>query len=332
LEIGGVTTQPGESKTIELQVGRLYDYTALTLPLHVIRGKEDGPTLFVSGAVHGDELVGVAIVKRIVQSKRLKKLRGTLIALPIVNVYGFNTLSRYLPDRRDLNRSFPGSKKGSLASRIAALFMNEIVKKSQYGIDFHSGALHRSNLPQIRTQLDDPKNKELAEAFGVPVILDSKLRDGSLREAAADLGVKMLLFEGGEALRLDDRMVRLGARGAMTVMEKIGMLPPMKRKETPPSYVARSSYWVRAPQAGMIRYEKGLGSKVKAGATLGTISDAFGENEGKVTAPVEGIIIGQLHLPLVNQGDALYHIATFEHPDIVRELAEDLSDYNDNIP
>lgn len=329
MEIGGVAIEPGQKKIIDLNIGRLYDFTELTLPVQVIRGKKSGPTLFISGAVHGDELTGVSIVKRVTNHKRLAKLSGTLIAIPIVNVYGFNTRSRYLPDRRDLNRCFPGSKKGSLASQIASLFMTEIVKKSDYGIDFHSGAIHRSNLPQIRTALDEDTNRKLAQAFGVPVILDAKLRDGSLRAAAAENGVKMLLFEGGEALRIDEKIVKSGVNGTLAVMEEISMLPPQNHSLETATYVATSSYWVRAPQSGMTKIRKRLGSKVTPGTVLGVISDEFGSNKCQVKAPSEGIIIGQLNLPLVNKGDAMFHIATFENSETVRELAADLNDYSE---
>ena len=330
IEIGGNRVNIGERKTIDLHLAHSYDYTELSMPVQVIRGKNPGPTLFLSGAVHGDELIGVAIIKKIINSRKMRALNGTLIAIPIVNVFGFNNRSRYLPDRRDLNRSFPGSFKGSLASQIAAIFTTEIIQKSQFGIDFHSGAMHRLNLPQVRTSIENPTNRELAEAFGVPVILDSKLKDGSLREAADELGISTLLFEGGEALRIDERVVKLGVSGALAVMEKIGMLPAPANKSPTQSYLANSSYWIRASQSGMIRFIKGLGSKVKQGMHLGTVSDAFGNNRSRVVAPSEGIIIGISNLPLVNKGDALFHIATFENSSIIKELAADLTHYDEH--
>ena len=329
--IAGTAVQPGERKVFDLHLGRLYDYTELTLPIEVIRGKEPGPTCFVSGAVHGDEIIGAAIVKGILADKKIKALKGTLIAVPIVNVFGFNTKSRYLPDRRDLNRCFPGTSKGSLGSRIASLFLDEVVSKCQYGIDFHSGAIHRSNLPQIRTSFEHGRARELAEAFGAPVVLNSKLREGSLREAAKARGVEMLLFEGGEALRVSERIVKVGVRGAYSIFGRIGMLPHMEATKTSSSYIATSSYWVRAPQAGMTRFAKGLGGKVKKGTILGRISDPFGSNSVAVKAPSEGVIIGISNLPLVNKGDAMFHIATFEDSDVVRELAQELNDYGEQI-
>lgn len=324
-KIGTQIVKLGEKKNIELNIGRLYDYTELTLPIQVIRGTEPGPTMFISGAIHGDETIGVAIVKSIINDKRLlNNLKGTLIAIPIVNVFGFNANSRYLPDRKDLNRCFPGSDKGSLGSIIAHTFMKQIIPKCQFGIDFHSGAIHRSNLPQIRTSLELPLNKKLAEAFGVPVVLDSKVPEGSLREAAVNAGLTTLLFEGGEALRINEKIVKIGVEGAFSVMTNIGMLANIKTRKRKPTYFARSAYWVRAPQGGMMRTNKLLGTRVREGMTLGNITDAFGKNSAKIIAPTEGVIIGISKLPLVNRGDAVFHIATFEDSENVRNLAEDV--------
>ncbi len=192
--------EPGCSVMIDLPLPRLYTHALMTMPVHVIRGKKPGPKLFVSAAIHGDELNGVEIIRRLLKQPALNKLRGDLIAIPMVNVYGIIHHSRYLPDRRDLNRSFPGSKKGSLAARLADLFMTEIVRKCTHGIDLHTGAIHRSNLPQIRANLDDAETLSLAKSFNVPVLLNSNLRDGSMRESAAGLGIPMLLYEAGEAL------------------------------------------------------------------------------------------------------------------------------------
>lgn len=330
-EICGDIISLGQRKTVQLHMGRLYDYTELSMPVEVFRGKEPGPTMFLSGAIHGDELIGTAIVKKIISDKRLRKLKGTLIAIPIVNVYGFNTRSRYLPDRRDLNRSFPGTSKGSLGSHIAHLFTSEVIRKCQYGIDFHSGAIHRSNLPQIRTSFSKKGNKEFAAAFGAPVVLNSKIREGSLREAASELGLRTLLFEGGEALRLNDGVIRFGVNGAFAIMEKVGMLPLGSHRPVSRSYMAHSSYWVRASQAGMITLNRNLGSKVSEGTLLGRITDPFGRNVEKVLSPSEGVVIGVSKIPLVNKGDALFHIATFQDSELVRKLASELNDYADEL-
>ncbi len=313
LVINGVEILPGTRQTIDLPAGRLYTHTPMTIPVHIIRGKKDGPRLFVSAAIHGDEINGVEIIRRLLQLPALKRLKGTIIAVPIVNVQGFIHHSRYLPDRRDLNRSFPGSGKGSLGGRLAYLFMKEIVSKSTHGIDLHTGAIHRSNLPQIRANLDDPETERLACAFNVPVIISSSLRDGSLREAADTHGIPMLLYEAGEALRFDEVSIRAGVKGIVNVMRTLDMLSPSKRKsKIIEPVMARSSSWVRAADSGILRAMIPLGGRVKKDTLLGVIADPFGEREIKVISNINGIVIGRTNLPLVNEGDALFHIARFE--------------------
>lgn len=315
IEIANELIQPGTRKIIQVPVASLYTHTQMDLPVYVIHGKKAGPRLFVSAAIHGDEINGVEIIRRLFRKKALNDLRGTLIAIPVVNMFGFIQHSRYLPDRRDLNRSFPGSGKGPLASRLAHIFMQTIVKICDYGIDLHTGAIHRSNLPQIRAKLDDEETRQLATAFGVPVIINSNVRDGSLREAAAENGVKMLLYEAGEALRFDELAIKAGVRGILQVMRHLKMLKPSKRStgHTEP-YIAKSRYWIRAPHAGVLRDFKKLGDHVEKGDLLGTVSDPTdiaGDSEFSVTADRSGLIIGKSNLPLVNEGDAIYHIAYF---------------------
>jgi len=184
LEIAGSTIKRGEVKQLEIKVARLYDFTEMSIPVKVIRGKKPGPRLFVTAALHGDEINGVEIIKRLLQKKILKKIRGDLLVIPIVNIFGFNTQSRYLPDRRDLNRSFPGNPKGSQAARLANILFEEIVKKCTHGIDLHTGSNHRENFPQIRACVSDPRARKLVKAFEAPVILNSDLLDGSLRAVA----------------------------------------------------------------------------------------------------------------------------------------------------
>lgn len=329
LVIGGTSIPAGKRKQIELPVAKLFDYTEMTVPVEVVRGKEAGPVLFLSAAIHGDEINGVEVIKRILaRRKTLSKIKGTLIAVPIVNVFGFNRNSRYLPDRRDLNRSFPGSNTGSLAGQIAHIFMKEIVNKSTHGIDLHTAAIHRDNLPQIRACLDDKETERLAHAFGVPVVLDSNTRDGSLRQAAADKGIPMLLFEGGEALRYDEKVINTAVHGIFSVMQSIGMLDnkisaKAHQKEV---FVARSSYWVRAPHSGSLRVRKHLGNRVKKGDLLGVLSDPFGGERIEVRVPKTGIIIGMTALPLVNNGDAIFHIARFEDSGAVQGRLEEFDE------
>ncbi|MDT8410677.1 MAG: succinylglutamate desuccinylase/aspartoacylase family protein, partial [Wenzhouxiangellaceae bacterium] len=299
LTIGTVTVEPGTRQSIDLEVGRLYTHAPTTMPVQVVSGRMAGPVLFISAAIHGDELNGVEIIRRLLQVKALRRIRGTLIAVPIVNLHGFIDKSRYLPDRRDLNRSFPGSESGSLASRVAHLFMTEIVSQATHGIDLHTGAIHRGNLPQIRANLDDPQTLELALAFGTPVILNAAIRPGTLR-AAATGKMPVLVYEAGEALRLDEISIRGGVNGIVRVMRALDMLPQTRRKKTSSApLIARSSSWVRAPQSGILRAFASMGDRVVRDQTLlGIVSDPFGENEQEIRAPFSGIVIGRDHLPL----------------------------------
>lgn len=328
--IGGVSVPLRSRQVIELELPPLYVHSPLTMPVHVLRGGRKGPVLFVSAAIHGDEINGTEIIRRLLRQPALKRLRGTLVAVPIVNVYGLIHQSRYLPDRRDLNRSFPGSKQGSLAARLAHLFMHEIVAKCTHGIDLHTGAIHRSNLPQIRANLDDEETAKLAEAFGVPVLLNSNIRDGSLREAAAEQGIPMLLYEAGEALRFDEVCIRAGVKGVINVMRSLSMLPKIRSRRKKPfePFIARSSSWVRAPASGLFRKVSAMGSRVKRGEVLGRIDDPFGREEFEVLAHYSGIIIGCSEIPLVHEGEALFHIARFED---IKEVAGQVESFQSKL-
>lgn len=309
-QIGSQTVQPGQQALINIPISRLADHTEMMLKTRVVHGKHSGPTLFVSAAIHGDEIIGVEIIRRIAKMKLLSRIKGTLILIPVVNGYGFLGMSRYLPDRRDLNRVFPGMENGSPASQLAYTFMQEIVSRCEFGIDLHSGAIHRENLPQIRADMSDPVVKDIAGAFGASVMLNSNLRDGSLREAAQNVGCHMLLFEAGEALRFNETAIRIGVKGVMGVMRHVGMLPKLKpssRKVAP--IQPASSHWVRAPISGLMRAAHGLGDIVEKGAVIASVSGPLGEIEEDVRARYSGVIIGRTNLPIVNRGDALFHIA-----------------------
>ncbi|GJL94094.1 MAG: deacylase [Hyphococcus sp.] len=315
-EIAGASVAPGERLKTDIPISLLANHTGMTLGVEVIHGREPGPVLFVSGAVHGDEIIGVEIIRRLAQSRQLKKLAGTVLLIPIVNAYGFIANSRYLPDRRDLNRCFPGSATGSLAAQLAHKFMTEIVARADCGIDLHSGAVHRSNLPQIRAQIANKKVKALASAFGAPIVLNANLRDGSLRATAREEDCDMLLYEAGEALRFDERAVRIGVKGVFQVMRHLNMLGPLKREKPEPKPVfSQSSHWLRAPAGGIVRCFKRNGDKVREGEKLAIVSDPFGENEQRVLAKRDGVVVGRLNLPVVNRGDALFHVAEVFDPD-----------------
>ncbi len=326
ITIAGKDIKPGQRLRFDIPVAQLFDYTEMNIPIEVIRGVRDGPCLFISGAIHGDEINGPEIIRRLLEKKKLlRDIRGTLILLPIVNVFGYNRYVRYLPDRRDLNRCFPGSRNGPLGNQIAHILMREIVCNATHGIDLHTAAIHRTNLPQIRAHLDDPGTKMLAEAFGVPVVINADLRDGSLRQAAAEHGLPMLLFEGGEALRYDDAVTQSALRGIINVMGAINMIDAGKqsRKQADRKiFIARSSHWVRAPHSGSLRLKTRLGRMVQKGQVIGVISDPFGDRKIEVKATKTGIVIGMTTVPLVNSGDALFHIATFSDSETVEEHVE----------
>jgi len=310
--IGDVTVKPGESTYIELPLPGHYSHSNIHMPVHVMCGKEAGPTLFVSSAVHGDEINGVEIIRRLKRSNSVKRLKGTLITVPVVNVYGFINKTRYLPDRRDLNRCFPGSESGSMASKLAHVFLKNISERCDFGIDLHTAAISRDNLPQIRAVLADAEIKELSLAFGAPVVLNAPLREGSLRESAAKTNTKILLYEAGEALRFDEISIRAGVSGIINVMRKIGMLPRSRKRVKLAPAIAHSSQWVRATQSGILRATNPMGNRINKGDVLGYISDPFGDAEVEIKAPVSGMVIGRATLPLVHEGEAIFHMAIFE--------------------
>lgn len=304
---------PGSGQLISLPVARLYTHNDLSIDVQAVRGKRKGPTLFVSAAIHGDEINGVEIVRRLLQHPALKNLRGTLLAIPIVNVHGFLNNSRYLPDGRDLNRSFPGSAKGSLAGRVAHTFMDEIVRHCSHGIDLHTGARHRGNLPQVRADMNNEATRQMAEVFGVPVVLHSRTRDGSLREVAADNNIPVITYEAGEALRFDEVAIRAGVKGVINVMRHVDMLPASRRRKAVPLPVlSDESYWLRASESGILRALVPVGAKVESGDTVAMISDPFGSKSIAINAPTAGIVIGRTYLPLVHEGEALFHIAKYK--------------------
>ena len=323
--IAGTETQPGGRSLIHLPVADLYTGTSLWMPVHVICGRRAGPVIFVSAAIHGDELNGVEIIRRLLKRKEMKSIKGTLIAVPIVNVHGFLDQSRYLPDRRDLNRSFPGSKTGSIAARMANTFMTEIVSGCDMGIDLHTGAINRSNLPQIRGNLDDNRTRELAEAFGVPVIVNANVRDGSLRDSAAELGLPLLIYEGGEALRFDELSIKAGVLGIVRVMRHLGMLPAAKMKQSGKPVLAASTRWVRAPVSGVVSRKVKLGARVEEGQRLAIISNPLGDGEEMLRAPFDGVVIGRSNLPLALEGDAMFNLAAFKSVDRAEDKVEEFT-------
>ncbi|GAA1968364.1 M14 family metallopeptidase [Nocardioides panacihumi] len=326
--IGGVRVRAGASRSVELPLTRLVTGGDVSIPVQVVHGREPGPVVWVNAAIHGDEVVGVEVIRRVLGQVSAKTLRGTVVAVPVVNVLGFMTGDRYLPDRRDLNRSFPGSTRGSLASRIAHLFMTEVVAKCELGIDLHTAADRRANLPQVRADLDDPETRRMALAFGAPVALHASLRDGSLRQAARSAGARVLVYEAGEALRFDDESIGTGVAGVLRVLNALGMLPEEEDADeeeaggAAATLVSRASGWVRARGSGILQTDVQLGDLVEEGRRLGGISDTLGRRVRLVHADRPGIVIGVNRAPLVNTGDAVIHIAAVDE-DQPGQVADD---------
>jgi uncharacterized protein len=304
----GRPVPPGTRRQISLPAGRLPSGTEVALPIEVLNGVAPGPTVWLSGALHGDEIVGVEIIRRVLERVDERALAGVMIAAPVVNVFGFVTGSRYLPDRRDLNRSFPGNTRGPLAARIARIFVDHVLAVAHVGIDFHAGSDERTNLPQIRGNMDDPDTRALALAFGAPLTVHSKTIKGSLRATALKMGKRVLLFEGGEPKRFSPEAVDAGVEGTLRVLRRLGMTdddaPAGAR-----SVESRSTTWVRAPRGGIFRLEVRLGCRVAKGDRLGIITGPSGRGGREVRARATGIVMGHTVNPLVHQGDALVHIA-----------------------
>jgi uncharacterized protein len=309
IEIAGKEILPGKRQRLEIPVAHLPTLTPISLPVIVLNGKKAGPRLWLSAAIHGDEINGVEIIRQVLAKIEPKKLSGTLIAVPIVNVFGFIEQSRYLPDRRDLNRSFPGSSNGSLAARLAHLFMSEIVSRCTHGIDLHTAAIPRINLPQIRADLEDEATYLCAKAFGAPLLVHATMRDGSLRQAATKKKIPILLYEAGEALRFDQQAIQIGVEGILRVINYLEMYSLSLEPVETASVEVFQTKWIRASRSGIFHLEVKLGERVGKRQRLGTITDAFGETITKVRATEKGIVIGHIQNPLVNQGDGIINLA-----------------------
>jgi uncharacterized protein len=308
LEIAGTTVEPGTRGEVEIHVEQLATGPWISIPTVVLNGRREGPAVCVSAAIHGDEVNGVEAIRRLLVELRPEEMAGTLIAIPVVNELGFMAGDRHLPDGRDLNRSFPGSPRGSLAGRLAHLFMEEIVSRCEYGIDLHCGSGRRSNLPQIRADLQDERTRAAATAFGAPATIHARTRDGSLREAATQRGMAMLLFEGGESNRFDPYAIDAAHDGVLRVLAELGLIEGAPGNSVP-SFESTETRWVRAARGGMLRLEVELGDRVERRQVLGSFSDIYGRRNLAIRAPFAGMVIGLTRSPLINQGDALVHVA-----------------------
>ena len=299
--------EPGENKLIRIMVGRLPSDTRIDMYVNVCRSINEGPTVLLMGGVHGDEINGVEIIRRVI-SRGLSDnlLCGSVIAIPVLNIYGFNNFSRDVPDGKDVNRSFPGSSVGSMASRVAHLFTKNILPLIDFGIDFHTGGQNHYNFPQIRFTKGHEKSRQLAEAFAAPFTISTKTIPKSLRKSAMDADKPIIVFEGGENLRLDGFCIEKGLAGIQRVLAAHGMLPTAPTPDK--SVLIENRTWVRAKHPGMFRWWKQSGQKVLKGEPLGVLNDPYGQEEISVLAPYDGYIIGHNNAPVVGQGDALFHI------------------------
>lgn len=304
----GEEIKPGEKIQMELEVAKLHTRTSIEIPIIVNRAMQDGPVVLFIAGIHGDEINGVEIVRRIICSKQFAPTRGTIICIPVFNIFGFLNLSRQFPDGRDLNRVFPGSKNGSLASRFAYHFKKEIAPVVDYVVDFHTGGADRFNAPQIRCLFSDQKSFELANAFGAPFVINSKFIPKSLRETLFKMGKTALLFEGGKTQSFDDEVIECGERGAWNILKSLNMMEGEVKLEQPPIIIERSG-WLRAPHSGMLHLKVKNGSRVKKGALLGTITDPYGEFVNKVKSTHDAYVFCINTSPIVNRGDALFNLS-----------------------
>ncbi len=307
MEIAGTTIAPDSFEQLSLDIARLPSRTKIDIPIFVRRAANPGPSLLLMAGLHGDEINGIEIVRNILAQDCFKPLQGTVVCVPIINIYGFLNFSREVPDGKDVNRSFPGARRGSLASRVAYHLMNDILPAVDFGIDFHTGGASRANYPQIRCLWDEPQNQSLAQAFNPPIIMDADLIPKSLRHAAHAKGKKILVYEGGESLRFDQHAIQEGIAGTKRLMQHLGMIELDATPKTK-SLLINKRRWIRAKNAGLFHASIKNGQHVKKGAEIGFITDPFADFHTVIKAPFEGIIVALNHNPVVNRGDALAHI------------------------
>lgn len=309
ITILGTDILPGKNYKLDLTVARLHTDTAVQIPLIIRRAKKEGPVLLIMAGTHGDEINGMEIVRQVIRRKINHPEKGTIICMPVFNIFGFLNVSRELPDGRDLNRSFPGNIKGSLASQFAYHFMKEIAPVTDYILDFHTGGALRSNYPQVRCVFEDEESMKLAQAFNPPFIVHSPYIKKSLRETMHKIGKKILLFEGGKSNSINPRVIKHGVEGVKRFIQHLEMND--FNEELEPDHEAvyiKSASWLRAPQSGVLRLFVENGNPVSKGELLAVVADPYGKMERKVKAPVDGYVFCVNTSPIVNRGDALFHI------------------------
>jgi predicted deacylase len=308
LTINAETIAPGESKLVQLNIARLPTGTLIDIPIHVFNAKESGPSVLIQAGLHGDEINGVETLRRMLQENKFAIQKGAVIVVPIVNIFGFIHFSRDVPDGKDVNRSFPGRKSGSLASRIAYAYVEEVLSQVDFCIDLHTGGSQRHNHPQARYTSGDSKSEAMAKAFNAPFYFASKLITGSFRKAAFKLGIPTMVYEAGESMRFDEKSIKMAMLGVENVLQFLGMVPKGGKVKLESSIPLQSTRWIRAPRAGMFIPQITNGDAVKKGKVLGMVTDTFAKKNKKVKAPFDGHVICINHQAVVNQGDALFHI------------------------
>jgi hypothetical protein len=328
LVLAGQEIKKGQWRAVKIPIGHMVTHQQVELIVHVRRGRKPGPRLLVTAAVHGDEINGVQVVRRLLKLS-LKRLSGDLILIPVVNLPAFLGRSRYLPDRRDLNRLFPGSESGSMGARLARVLTDEILIHCTHGIDLHTGATNRPNLPQIRYSPDFPEAGRMAKAFGAPVMIESSVREGSFRDVFCQRGKPQIIFEGGEAGILEPASIQLAFKGVLSTMRYLGMLPRLRNShEKALPVLCNSTWWERAPKGGLFLPGAHLGSVVSRGDLLGEVVDPFGKETTPVRASRSGVIIGRAKNAVIDEGDGLVHLGRTNHPhrvmDNLREAEESL--------
>lgn len=309
VKILGKEIERGESSTLELEVAKLHTRNSIHIPIIVERAEKDGPVILLLGGIHGDEINGVAIVRRLIKEKKNIPLCGTVIAIPVFNVFGYLNLTREFPDGRDLNRVFPGSEKGSLASQFAHKFTQEIAPAADYIIDFHTGGAERENIPQVRCAIQDSKALEAAKIFNAPFILHSKFVPKSVRESMTKMGKTVLLYEGGKSKSVNQNVIECGFQGTLNLMGHLGMQNGQAENQNK-SLIVSKSRWIRAPYSGMLHLKIENGAFIKKKTLMCYITDPYGEFEKKVLAPADCHVICVNTAPVVNRGDALFNIST----------------------
>jgi hypothetical protein len=308
ITINGETIAPGDSRLVQLNIARLPTGTLIDIPVHVFNGKRAGPTVLVQAGLHGDEINGVETLRRMLQENHFDVKKGAVIVVPILNIFGFIHFSRDVPDGKDVNRSFPGRKMGSLASRIAYTYTEQILPQVDFGIDLHTGGGQRHNYPQARYTSGDSESELLAKAFNAPFYFPSKLITGSFRKATFRMGIPTMVYEAGESMRFDEKAIHKAMQGIQNVVKFLGMTSKGTKFKEEPSIHLESTRWIRAPRAGMFIPQIANGQSVEKGQVLGLVTDTYAKKNKKVKAPFTGHIICVNHQAVVNQGDALFHL------------------------